>query len=192
MRDIALVVLVGCVGAGCMMDSMLVERQITHARLRSEAWHLRERVARAEVRHGRLATAVRTGAQIGGAAVLARELRRSGFAVEKSAQGTLRLRLLGSGLDIREALALDPVAASQLARVATLLGERLPGHELSVEAPDIALAVAAVRILHDEAGVPGPRLRAAVGSRRGLVIEVRPTRAETLIEVQEVMTALRD
>ncbi|MHC5055614.1 MAG: hypothetical protein ACYTKD_12960 [Planctomycetota bacterium] len=186
MREIAFAVLVGSLGAGCMADSMLAERQATRARLRNEAWRIRERIARAEALHGRLEMAVRTGAEIGGAAGLARELRSSGFAIEKSAPGTLRLRLGG------EASGLDAVAATRLARVATLLQERLPGHELSVEAAEIANAVAAVRVLHDEAGVPGPRLRAAVGSGPGIALEVRPTRAETLIEVQEVMTALSD
>ena len=195
MRRIAFAVLVGCAGAGCMADSILVERRTTRARLRNEAWRLREKVARAEALHGRLEAAVRTGAEIGGAAGLARELRRSGFAIERSAPGTLRLRLIGSasgGAGREEARGVDPVAASQLARVATLLQERLPGHELSVEAAEIARAVAAVRVLHDEAGVPGTRLRAAVGSGAGIALEVRPTRAETLIEVQEVMTALSD
>jgi hypothetical protein len=176
-----------------MADSMLAERQATRARLRNEAWRIRERIARAEALHGRLEMAVRTGAEIGGAAGLARELRSSGFAIEKSAPGTLRLRLLGSArnaTDGGEAAGMDPVAATRLARVATLLQERLPGHELSVEAAEIANAVAAVRVIHDEAGVPGPRLRAAVGSGPGIALEVRPTRAETLIEVQEVMTAL--
>jgi len=190
MRIFLHAVLLGSLTAGCMADSILADRQTTHARLRNEAWRLRERVFRAEAVHKRLETAVRTGAEIGGAAALARELRDSGFSVEKSAQGTLRLRL--PGLVGGEAREIDPVAASQLARMAMLLGERLPGHELSIEAPDFDLAVAAVRVLHDEAGVPGPRLRAAVGSRTGLAVEVRPTRAETLMEVQEVMTALND
>jgi len=180
MRNLAYAVLLGVVAAGCMPDSMLVERQTTCARLRNEAWRLRGRVARAEAAHERLETAVRTGAEIGGAEALARELRRSGFAVEKSSRGR------------GEGRAFDPVVASRLARMATLLGERLPGHELAVEAREVAVAVAAVRVLHDDAGVPGTRLSAAVGKGPGIAIEVRPTRAETLAEVQEVMTALND
>lgn len=195
MKKIALTILIGCAAAGCMPDSTLAERRATRARLYNEAWRLRKRVARAEALHGRLEAAVRIGAEIGGAAALARELKDSGFAIEKSASGTLRLRLEGrvTVAGRGEAPELDPVAASRLARMATLLGERLPGHELSIEARNFSQAVAAVRVLHDEAGIPGPRLRASVGRiRSGLVIEVRPTRAETLIEVQEVMTALSD
>ena len=192
MKKFAYAVVVGSLAAGCMPNSMLVERQTTCARLRNEAWRLRGRVARAEAVHERLETAVRTGAEIGGAEALARELRSSGFAVEKSSRGTLRLRLPGSGLARGEGRAVDPVVASRLARMAMLLGERLPGHELAVEAREVAVAVAAVRVLHDDAGVPGTRLSAAVGAGPGIAIEVRPTRAETLVEVQEVMTALSD
>ncbi len=193
MRKIALTILIGSAVAGCMPDSMLAERRATRARLYNEAWRLRKRVVRAEALHGRLEAAVRTGAEIGGAAELARELKGSGFAIEKSGAGTLTLRLEGNvavAAGRGEAPEIDPVAASRLARLATLLGERLPGHELSIRARKFSQAVAAVRVLHDEAGVPGPRLHASVGARSGLVIEVRPTRAETLIEVQEVMTAL--
>ena len=192
MRMLATVVLAACGIAGCMPDSFVAERRAVTARLQNEAWRLAQHVARAEARHGRLETAVRTGAEIGRAAGLAGELRRSGFALEKSAPGTLRLRLIGSGTPEGDGAGVGPAEASRLARVATLLGERLPGHELSVEAGDILRAVAAVRVLHDEAGVPGTRLRASVGVGRALVVEVRPTRAETLLEVQEVMTALSD
>ena len=81
------------------------------------------------------------------------------------------------------------IAASRLARAATLLRERLPGHELSVESADLARAIAAVRVLHEDAGIPGPRLRASTGAVPDVVLEVRPTRAETL---QEVIAATAD
>lgn len=180
-------VLALALAGGCMPDSILAEREETAARLRAESRSVREHVARLADRKVRLEALIRSGKTLGGAAGLLDDLRTCGFALENGPVGTMRLRLSGPIADGPGRL--RPLAASRLARAATLLSERLPGHELSVESADLARAVAAVRVLHEDAGVPGPRLRASTGAGPDVVLEVRPTRAETL---QEVIAATAD
>ncbi len=178
--------------AGCMPDSVLTEREETVARLRAEARTIAARVAGLEGYETRLRAAIRSGKAIGGAEALLRDLGRLGLAVEKGSAGKLRLSLGREFLkDLGEGGGeLGPVAASRLAQAAALLRARLPDHELSVEATHLGHAVAAVRILHEQARVPGTRLRACLltdtaraGGSERLVVEVRPTRIETLREV---------
>jgi hypothetical protein len=172
--------------AGCYPDSALRDREETTGRLRAELRDAQRRAARAEGRLAALREAVRSGRALGGAGGLLEDIRRSGFSLEKGTEpGTLRLRLTadlaGGGADPEGGLGV--LAASRLVRAATVLRERLPDHEISVEARELADAVAAVRVLHEEAGVPGARLRAVAGSGSGVALEVRPTRIETLHEV---------
>ena len=98
-------------------------------------------------------------------------------------EGTLRLLLDRSPSPLGNGNELDAVTVSRLAHVAEVLRRRLPDHELSIESRDIARAVGAVRALHERAGVPGSSLRAAICPISGLVVEVRPTRIESLQEV---------
>jgi hypothetical protein len=171
--------------AGCYPDSALRDREETTGRLRAELRDARRRAARAEGRLAALREAVRSG-RTPGAVGLIEDLRRSGFSLEKGAEpGTLRLRLAAdlAGGGAGPEGGLGTLAASRLVRAATVLRERLPDHELSVEARDFGRAVAAVRILHEEAGVPGGHLRAVAGAGAGVALEVRPTRIETLHEV---------
>ena len=158
----------------CMPDSELAAREHTTKRLRAESRSRLRDLERIEAYRDRLARAVRAGATVGERTSLADELRRCGLSVVPGEKGTLRL--LPSET--------DALALSRLERAARVLRRRLPDHELSVESRDIERAVRAVRVLHERAGVPGESLRACFAKDTpGLVVEVRPTRMESLEEV---------
>ena len=176
-----LVLLIAAViGIGCMPDSLLAAREEACAWLRAEVRTRERDVAHLEAYRNGLSERVRAGSTLREGELLLKELRGCGFTVVAGGSGTLRLALPAGPAGRRKEL--DALAASRLARAANVLARRLPDHELSVESADLARAVAAVRILHEQAGVPGPRLRAAVGGP-GLLVEVRPTRIEALWEV---------
>lgn len=175
---------VAALAAGCMPDSVLALREHTTKRLRAEARAKARDVADYLDYRERLLLAIQAGTTTARRVSLADELRGCGFSMVPGEAGTLRLLLDSSPAD-----ELDAVTISRLARVAEVLRRRLPDHELSVESRDMAKAVRAVRALNERAGVPGSGLRAAVGLTSGLVVEVRPTRMESL---QEVLAATMD
>lgn len=174
----AAAVAVAAVGTGCMPDSELAVRERTTQRLRAEARAKVRDVAHYDDYRERLLVAIQANTTIEDRTSLADELCACGFDILESEEGTLRLLM-----DSSASPELDAVTISRLARVAGVLRRRLPDHELSVESGDITKAVRAVRALNEKAGVPGSALRAAIGPTSGLVVEVRPTRMESLQEV---------
>jgi hypothetical protein len=167
--------------AGCMPDAELVKREEATSRLRAEARELGRKVARVEhYKHG-LETDIATDAPARNATTLMRELSSVGFSVRKGRGGVIRLTL--PAIYGTTDGTLDAVTASRLSRGAALLREYLPNHELSIQSHDLGRAVAAVRVLNEQAGVPGLRLRAATGRTGALLVEVRPTQIEALQEV---------
>jgi hypothetical protein len=174
----AAAVAVAAVGTGCMPDRELAIRERTTQRLRAEVRAKVRDVAHCHDYRKRLLVAIQANTTIEDRTSLADELCASGFEILEGEEGTLRLLL-----DPSASRGPDAVTVSRLARVAGILRRRLPDHELSVESGDITKAVRAVRALNEKAGVPGSALRAAIGRTPGLVVEVRPTRMESLQEV---------
>jgi len=178
MRALAIVPAVAIL-AGCTTDAVLAEREAATERLRAEARGLELEVRHLEASNSRLKAAIRENSGARDAASLARALRECGFVMEKRGPGALRLVLSAPPSGPRGEL--GPVESSRLARAAVLVREWLPDHEITVESPDMARAVAAVRVLNEQAGVPGSRLRASTGPGAwDLVVEVRPTQLEAL------------
>lgn len=166
--------------SGCVLDSVLAEREATTERLRAEMRQLELEVCKLEARRARLEAAAKEYRP--SAIDLANALRDCGFTIADRAPGVLRLSLVAPPLNVQGKL--DALASARLARMATLIREWLPDHEISIESPDMARAIAAVRVLNEQAGVPGSRLRAVSGPGGGsLLVEIRPAQAEALQEM---------